>query len=307
LAAILEVPHQGPEATSLLGEPLYALKLDAETQAKRDDELTRALTRYEQGPLDEENAIWLGRRLAYLGRYHDAITVYSGGLALHPGSYKLLRHRGHRFITIRRLEAAIADLERAAALMKGVTDEVEPDGLPNRLNIPTSTSHTNIYYHLGLARYLRGEFDEARLAYRRCLELVTNNDMRCATSYWLYLTLRRLGRDQRAVAVLGPITPDMEIIENHAYHRLLLLFKEELAPEDLIDMAAADSIDDATLGYGLGAWHLVNGRREEAFEVFGRIISGTTWPAFGFIAAEAEVRRKGLRDKGTEGLRGATE
>ena len=35
-------------------------------------------------------------------------------------------------------------------------------------------------------------------------------------------------RPEDAMAVLDPITPDMEIIENHAYHRLCLFYKGEL-------------------------------------------------------------------------------
>jgi hypothetical protein len=50
-------------------------------------------------------------------------------------------------------------------------------------------------------------------------------DMVVATSYWLYLTLRRLGREREARRVLEPIRADMEIIENADYHRLLLAFK----------------------------------------------------------------------------------
>jgi tetratricopeptide (TPR) repeat protein len=284
------------EAISLLDRPLYPPPLDPDTRARREDELRRAEAAYRQDPLDEQNIIWLGRRLAYLGRYNDAIAAYNDGLALHPSSYKLLRHRGHRYISIRHFDDAIADLSRAAALIVNVPDEVEPDGLPNARNIPTSTSHTNIYYHLGLARYLKGEFGRALDTYRQCLAFSANDDMRCASSYWLYLTLRRIGRDDEAAAVLDPVTTDMDIIENFTYHKLLLLYKGELSLPKVLDPAETPSpvgaaIDDATLAYGIGAWHLVNGRRETALEVFGAIVEGEAWPAFGHIAAEAELAR----------------
>ena len=48
-------------------------------------------------------------------------------------------------------------------------------------------------------------------------------DLLVATSHWLYMTLRRLGRDDEARQVLKPIHADMYIIENHSYHRLLLM------------------------------------------------------------------------------------
>jgi tetratricopeptide (TPR) repeat protein len=282
------------QATSLLGRPLYAMPLDPDTMVRRGRELAQAQADFREDPLDEGNIIWFGRRLAYLGRYKQAIAVYSDGLDVHPDSYKLLRHRGHRYITIRRFDDAIADLSRAAALIEGVPDEDEADGLPNARNIPTSTSHTNIYYHLGLAHYVKGELASAGDAYHRCLTFAANDDMRCATIYWLYLTLRRLGHDDEAAAALEPVTANMDIIENFAYHKLLLLFKGELSLDEVLQRQDPASpvgaaIDDATLGYGIGAWHLVNGQLEEAYEVFHAIVEGETWPAFGHIAAEAEL------------------
>ena len=53
---------------------------------------------------------------------------------------------------------AIADLRRASQLVAGKPDEVEPDGAPNKAGIPRSTLQSNIWYHLGLAQYLRGDF-----------------------------------------------------------------------------------------------------------------------------------------------------
>jgi tetratricopeptide (TPR) repeat protein len=272
-----------PEATSLLGRALYPQPLAPETLARRGRELAEAHGAFRENPLDEMNIIWLGRRLAYLGRYRHAVTVYTDGIILHPASYRLLRHRGHRYITTRRLDDAIADLASAAALIEGVPDEVEADGLPNDRHIPTSTSHTNIYYHLGLAQYLKGEFEPARIAYRRCLEFSANDDMRCASIYWLYLTLHRLRQDDEAAALLEPVHQDMDIIENFAYHRLLLLYKGE--------RPVGAAVDDATLAYGIGAWHLIGGRTEEAYTLFHAIVDGDAWPAFGYIAAEAELAR----------------
>jgi tetratricopeptide (TPR) repeat protein len=283
------VAISAPEATSLLGEPLYAPELDDQTRQEREANLEEARRVWVADHENEQAIIWLGRRLAYLGRYNEAIAVYTDGLAMHPESYRLLRHRGHRYITLRRFPEAVADLERAAALMSGMPDEVEADGLPNPLNTPRSTTQTNVYYHLGLAKYLQGDFTAARFAYRRCLEVSRNDDMSTAASYWLFLSRWRSGDTSRAADVLEPIVENMDIIENFAYHDLLLLFRGARTMEQVT--GGENAIDDATRAYGIAVWHLINARDDEANAEFRRIIAGPMWPAFGHIAAEAELAR----------------
>ena len=117
--------------------------------------------------------------------------------------------------------------------------------------------------------------------------------MLVATSHWLYMTLRRLGRDDEAAKVLTPISKEMDVIENGSYHRLLLLYKGELAATDLLRTFGAEGgLDDVTTAYGVGNWHLYNGRRAEAEAMFLRILSAKTqWAAFGYLNAEAEMSR----------------
>jgi len=216
--------------------------------------------------------------------------VYSQALAVHPQSYRLLRHRGHRYITVRELDNAIADLERAAELMQGVADAVEPDGMPNALGIPTSTTKTNIWYHLGLAHYLQHDFAASAGGYMHNLAIATNDDTRCAASYWLYLSLMRLGREPQAHAILDRIDAEMNVIENHAYHELLLTFKGDAS---LAARPAASSLDDgvedATVAYGLAAKVLIDGNTDKAMRQFAQITASDAWAAFGYIAAEAEL------------------
>lgn len=273
--------------TSLLGETLEPVALPAEVQEDFEAKLRAARAEHEADPQDADALIWLGRRLAYLGRYEEAIGVFSQGVRAHPLDARFLRHRGHRFITTRQLERAIDDLERAVDLIAGRPDEIEPDGLPNAAGIPTSTLQSNIFYHLGLARYLEGDFDGAIEAYRECLRVAGNPDMLVATSHWLYMSLRRLGRNEEASLRLEPISPDLEILENHDYHRLLLMYAG-LLPADEVWRPADDALSNATLGYGVGNWHLYEGRPEQAEEVFNEVLAGESWAAFGYIAAEAE-------------------
>ena len=293
-------PVEGtPEGFSMFGEPLYPPELPGEVRAERERELVEARARLAAAPGDAEALIWVGRRLGYLGRYREAVAVFSVGIARFPDDARFLRHRGHRFLTRRRLELAEADLARAGELVRGRPDEVEPDGLPNERGIPTSTLQSNVWYHLGLARYLEGDFEGALAAYRECLAVSGNPDMLVATSHWLYMTLRRLaplGEETAAAAeVLAPIHAGLDIIENRAYHRLLLMYRGELSPEELLAEAGGDagSLDFATVAYGVANHHLYNGREAEARELFERILAGGQWPAFGYLAAEAELARTG--------------
>jgi tetratricopeptide (TPR) repeat protein len=280
------------EATSLLGAPLIPPPLPDSVRMRYERQLSEAEAELARTP-SADASIWVGRRLAYLGRYGEAIDSFTQAIARHPDDARLYRHRGHRYITVRQFERAIADLERASTLVRGQPDEIEPDGLPNARNIPTSTLQSNIWYHLGLAYYLLGEFARADEAYREALAVSTNPDMLVATTHWAYMTRRRMGRESEAARLLAPISRTMDIIENDAYHRLLLLYKEELPVDSLLRAGgSADGVQDATIGYGVGNWHLYNGRQAEATDVFERVIAGEQWAAFGHIAAESELARR---------------
>jgi tetratricopeptide (TPR) repeat protein len=210
----------------------------------------------------------------------------------------MYRHRGHRFITVREFDLAVRDLEAAARLLRGRPDEVEPDGIPNALNTPLSTLHYNVWYHLGLAHYLRGDFNRALYGFRNALAVSNNDDSRVAATDWVYMTLRRLGRTAEAAAVLEPISADMRIVENQAYHRRLLMYKGLVPPDSLLRANGQDAVTLATQGYGVGNWYLYNGKPEQAEEIFWQITSAENWTAFGYIAAEAELRRMLRRRRG---------
>jgi tetratricopeptide (TPR) repeat protein len=160
-------------------------------------------------------------------------------------------------------------------------------------NIPTSSLQSNIWYHLGLAHYLRADFKAALNAYREAEKVSTNPDMLVATTHWLYMTLRRLGREKEANKVIAAIKPDLEVIENGDYYKLIRLYQGNLKATDLLKEISgeANSLSNASVGYGLGNWFLYNDRRKEGEDVFRQIVNGNQWASFGYIAAEAELSR----------------
>jgi tetratricopeptide (TPR) repeat protein len=266
----------------------------AETEARMEAQLADARAAWEKDRDDADALIWMGRRTAYLGRYREAIDIFSDGIARHPRDARMLRHRGHRFLTVRETDKAIADLEKAAGLVAGQPDAVEPDGFPNARNIPTGTLHSNIYYHLALGYYLEGDFGRAAETWVRARDAVDNADNLVAASHWLYLSLRRAGRHADAAAALLPIAADLDVIENGEYHQLLLMYKGELAPAAVL-ATAGDDAGGSAARYGVGAWYLVNGRQDEAAALWATILEGSDWASFGFLAAEAEAARAAVK------------
>ena len=108
--------------------------------ADEDDGVHRLeLVKVDAKPNDPDAIIWYGRRLAYLGRFREAIDTFTSGAKKFPDDARFYRHRGHRRITVRQFDLAIADFHKAEQLMRNRMDDIEPDGQPNSRNIPTST------------------------------------------------------------------------------------------------------------------------------------------------------------------------
>lgn len=254
--------------------------------------LDTARKQYQHDSTNADKLIWLGRRLAYVGRYQEAIAVFTKGIERFPKDARMLRHRGHRYLSLRCVDKAIADFDAAAKLVKGKPDEVEPDGLPNAKNIPTSTLQTNIYYHLGLAYYLQKNYAAAEKAYQQCLKLSKNPDMYVATAYWQYLTLRYQQKDKAAAKLLNTITPNMPLIENEDYYALLQLFQQKPLIKDPADMLEQKKeLSLVSYGYGLGEYCWLSGQTDFAKAVWQTVLQSSQWSAFGYLAATVALTR----------------
>jgi tetratricopeptide (TPR) repeat protein len=269
------------EAMSLLGKPLHVPELPADERKKREEELAKAQHAYDLKPDSADAALAAGDRLADLGRYREAIAVFTEAIHRHPDDVRLFRDRGHRLINVRRFSDGLNDLQTAELL-----EHTKPD----------ANEEQQIHYLTGLANYLSGDFDKALAAYRRSLALSKTPDRLVATSDWIWMTLRRLGRSQEAEKVLEPISIDINVADSVAHHQLLLMYEGEIAPEELLRQNA-NTADGVTILYGVGNWYYVNGQPERAAPVWKKILDGNQSFNFAYVAAEAEMARldKGRR------------
>ncbi len=274
------VMEDTPDAISLDGSELFAPEPDsallARYEARKAD--------YEANPDSAMALVWFGRFAAYIGDYDHAIDLYTEGIKRFPYDPRFYRHRGHRYITTRQLDLAIADFEQAADMIEGTENQVEPDGMPNAQGIPVSTLHGNIWYHLGLAYYLNQDMPNALRAYTNSIAAGDYPDNIVSNTHWLYMINRRMGDVEAANAVLEPISEDMEIIENHAYHQLALFYKGLMSEEELTgDGSAGDAIR-----YGVANWHFYEGDEERARELTRSLLDEGGWASFGYLAAESD-------------------
>lgn len=282
-----------PVAIGLDGRAFYEPLRSTEQQNVLIQNLKEAKKKWNQDP-SEENYIWYGRREGYLLHLQQAIDIYTEGIEKYPDSYRLYRHMAHRHISKRDFTSAIKDSWKAVELMKGKPIESEPDGVPNKLNIPKSTTQSNVWYHLGLAYYLSGDYENAVKAYEMCMKFSDNDDLVVATTDWLFMAYHRLGRKEDATRLLDTIHEQMSVVENQSYHKRLLMYKGEYQPELLlaVEQGGIDpEIAIATQGYGVGNWYLIAGDTTRATDIFRKVVAGTSFTAFGFIAAEADLQR----------------
>ena len=128
------------ECRSLDGsKPLLRREFPAKRREKLEADLAAAEADHAADPEGVDAIVWFARRLGYLDRYTEAIAVLTRGLEIHPEEPQLYRHRGHRYITIRKYNDAVTDFTKAAALCEGddgVPDSMEPDGAKRLVPLP---------------------------------------------------------------------------------------------------------------------------------------------------------------------------
>jgi tetratricopeptide (TPR) repeat protein len=264
--------HGALELTSGLGSKLYAQPDDQSVTDAR-----RSLA------ADHRNVslvLQLAHAEAARRQYREAVATATAGLAFAPNNADLYLERGHRELGLREFTAAMKDLEQAARLAPQMLDA---------------------HYHLGLAHYFLGEFDAAAASFERARSLSKSDDSLIDCSNWLYVSLRRAGKQQQAEQVLTRITPEVKNTEPHLYFylRLLHFYQGKLTAESVLPPPPTGPADLEgelafnTVSYGVGNWRIYHQDRSGAIGLFRNVVKGEAWNSWGFIGSEQEL----LRDK----------
>ncbi len=266
---LLEAGFAAPAAMAQRSE--YVSPTGAAYYAQQDTGgITRAESPLAREPRNVDRIMALGLAQAAVRQYREAIETFTRGIAVAPANALLYRHRGHRYISVRDFPRALTDLE-----------------MGNRLD---STNY-DIWYHLGIVRYVRGEIAGAAAAFARARPMAPNDNELAGSTDWLWMSLSRAGRHSEATAVLASLRDSLTVPDRYPYAQRLRLYQGRVKPEDLVGPADTADIPLATLAYGLGNWYLVAGDTAAARTWFERSIASGGWPAFGFILSEVELRR----------------
>jgi tetratricopeptide (TPR) repeat protein len=273
LALILTVMAPSPGWQDAAANARAAFELANALFDKTENE--RALAEYDKAiaidPKKPEYHVGRCRTLARLMRHKEAIESCSDALKLDAKNAQAFLERGHFLINLRQADKALPDLLRARTL------GADPYG---------------VAYHLSLAYYVTGDFKRAAQEYEQCYPNAKTDDNRVGCLAWQYVALLRAGRKGDADKVLERITPDTTVQSSVAYLDRLLLFKGVKKEEEVAQAMQKDNLQLPTVAYGIGVWHLVNGRQARAREYFEK---ATAPPAqqsgFGSVASYYELQR----------------
>ena len=149
-----------------------------------------------------------------------------------------------------------------------------------------------VAYHLSLAYYVTGDFKRAAEEYEQCYPNAKTDDNRVGCLAWQYVALLRAGRKTDADKVLERITPDTNVQSSVALSQPAAAVQGRQEEEEVAQAMQKDNLQLPTVAYGVGVWHLVNGRQDRAREYFEK---ATAPPAqqsgFGSVASYYELQR----------------
>ena len=249
----------------------YRSPVGVEYRAQADTgPIARAKAALEADPRNVQRFIALGVAQSGARQFREAIETFTRGLAIAPNEPMLYRWRGHRNLSVREFDMALADLMHGYQL---------------------DSTNYGILYHLGVLRYLTGDFTAASALFAKAQRRAPDGGELAGSTDWLWMSLSRAGRAAEATAMLARRPDTLPTPPGYAYVSRLKLYRGEIAPDALVSPSDTADVQVATLNYGLGNWYLIQGDTAKATAAFERSVASGGWPGFGFMVSEAELRR----------------
>lgn len=232
--------------------------------------IARAKQALAADPQNVQKFIALGVAQSGARQFREAIETFTRGLAVAPNEPMLYRWRGHRYLSVREFDKAMADLTHGYKL---------------------DSTNYGILYHLGVLRFLKGDFNGAAATFAKAQPRAPDGGELAGSTDWLWMSLSRAGRAAEAKAMLARRPDTLPTTPGYAYVSRLKMYRGEIRPEQLFTPSDTADVQVATLSYGLGNWYMVHGDTTKAKAAFQRAVKSGGWPGFGFMVSEAELRR----------------
>lgn len=232
--------------------------------------VARAQKALAANPKDVNLIIALGTAQAGIRDMRGAIQTFTRGLDVVPNNALLYRWRGHRHLSLRELDLALDDFSKGLKI--------------------DSTVY-GIWYHLGIVKFVRGDFNGAADAFKRAQPRAPDAGELAGSTDWLWMSLSRAGKGAEAKAMLARRPDSLKTDPEYGYTKRLRMYRGEVTPEKLITKTDTADVQAATLNFGLGNWYLIKGDTAKAKTAFEKSTASGGWPGFGFIVSEAELKR----------------
>lgn len=237
--------------------------------------LSKAVTMIDQKIKDDPNnaSLWFERGMALVEdkMMREAVEAYSRAIALDPFNGLYYRYRAHHHLSCWEFSEACADFVLASRL------------------IP---ENWDVWYHLGLSYYLLKDYDKAAQAYEVCYQLDASDSKRVAVINWYYVTLKRLGKDDKANQLLSEIRDDMVCSpDDYFYYDMLKIHQGKIKPDAYVENSK-DAFYEVTYYYGLANYYLFLNDRDQYDAYLKKVIAvgdENWWSAFGYLAASVDL------------------
>ena len=203
-----------------------------------------------------------GLELLKENRVDEAVELFSKGLVYNPFDAVMRFWRGRKFIGREDYGMSASDLKLAATI---------------------NPEDWECWYYLGVACYLGGMYEEAKVAHGKSRALMLKYGVKAvpATTDWYWMICMKLGLTDEAQAVLENVYPGMET-EDGDYLARTLLYKGYYKPENFIEDRMKEianperpRIYEQMLTYGLANYLHYQGRDEEAIPLLKSLAETT--------------------------------